>query len=101
MIFMITIWYPPNKAMDMAKLYLKQPREIPYVTKWRVFNASGGLNGMKQYHLIYTERGKGEEAGAEISKYFVPFINIEGFRIQTETVTGVSDSYQLVGMKWE
>lgn len=98
---MATVWYPPNKAMEMAKLYLKSPRKIPYVTKWRVYNGSGGLDGMKQYHLIYTERGKGEEAGVEISKFFLPFIEIEGFRIQIETLTGVSDSYQLVGMKWE
>ncbi len=101
MIIMLTIWYPPNKSIDVAKLYLKRPREIPHVTKWRVFNTSGGINGLKQYHLIYTERGKGEEAFEEIMKYFVPFLEIEGFRYQTESLMGVSDSYKLVGMKWE
>ena len=45
-------FYPPDKAPDMAKLYLKQPRDIPFVTKWRAFNAAGGLKGNKQYHLI-------------------------------------------------
>ena len=98
---MITIWCPPNKAIDMAKLYLKQPREIPYVNKWRIFNTPGGLDGIKQYHLIYTERGKGEEAGMELTKYFTPFINIEGFRYQFEVLSGVSDSYESIGMKWE
>ena len=77
---MITLWYPPDKTSDMAKLILKQPREVPYVTKWRVFNTSGGLDGLKAYHLIYTERGKAEEAMAELNKYFIPFLNIEGFR---------------------
>jgi len=98
---MLTIWYPPHKASDMAKLYLKQPREIPFVTKWRVFNTTGGLEGVKQYHLIYTERGKMEEAMGELNKYFIPFINIEGFRYLVESLMGVSDSYALMGMKWD
>lgn len=97
---MITIWYPPNKSADIAKLYIKQPREIPYVTKWRAFNTTGGKDGMKQYHVIYTERGKAEEAGLELNKYFLPFAQIEGFNIQFEGLLGVSDSYKLLGMNW-
>ena len=100
-IYMMTVWYPPHKTPEMAKLYLKQPRDIKFVKKWRVFNTSGGLDGMKGYHLIYTEKGKMEEAGAELNKYFMPFLNIEGFRILIEPLMGVSDSYALLGMKWE
>jgi hypothetical protein len=99
---MLTVWYPPNKSTDLAKLYLKQPRDIPFITKWRVFNTyAGGLKGGKQYHLIYTERGKMEEAGGELNKFFIPFLNIEGFRILFEPLMGVSDSMTLLGMKWE
>ena len=98
---MLTVWYPPHKASDMAKLYLKQPREIPFVTKWRVFNTTGGLEGVKQYHLIYTERGKAEEAMGELNKYFMPFLTIEGFRYLVEPLMGVSDGYALLGMKWD
>lgn len=101
MLLMITTWYPPERAMDMAKLYLKQPREIPHVAKWRIYNTTAGRDGMKQYHVIYTERGKGEEAGMALNKYFLPFAQIEGFRIQFETLLGVSDSYNAIGMKWE
>lgn len=101
-IILITIWSPPHKGMDMAKLYLKQPRTVPYVTKWRIFNTSGGLDGSKQYHLIYTERGKGEEASIELAKYFLPFMNeIEGLRWQSESLLGVSETYAIAGMKWE
>lgn len=99
-IFMVTIWFPPNKAADIAKLYLKQPREIPYVTKWRAFNTTGGKDGMKQYHVIYTERGKVEEASLELNKYYLPFAQIEGFNILIESLIGVSDSMKLLGMNW-
>ena len=100
-IYMLTVWYPPHKASDMAKLYFKQPREIPFVTKWRVFNTTGGLEGVKQYHVIYTERGKMEEALGELNKYFMPFINIEGFRYLVEPLMGVSDGMALFGIKWD
>ncbi len=98
---MVTVWYPPDKNADMVKIYLKQPREIPFISKWRVFNTSGGINGIKQYHLIYTERGKAEEAMGEINKYFLPCFNIEGFRYLAEPLMGVSDSYAMMGLKWE
>ena len=100
-IYMMTVWYPPHKASEIAKLYFKQPRGVPFITKWRVFNTQGGLDGVKQYHLFYTERGKAEEAMGEISKYFVPFLNIKGFRYLVEPLMGVSDGYALLGMKWE
>jgi len=98
---MLTMWYPPHKASEITKLYLKQPRDIKFVTKWRAFNTAGGLDGVKQYHLIYTERGKMEEASVELYKYFMPFLNIEGFRYLIEPLMGVSDSVSLLGMKWE
>jgi hypothetical protein len=101
MIVMVTIHYPNHKSNEMAKLILKQPREIPYVKKWRVFNTYAGKDGMKAYHLIYTEREKAEDAFMEIGKYFLPFHQIEGFNIQSEVLIGVSDSYNLIGMKWD
>ena len=101
MIYMVTACYPNNKTIEMAKLILKQPKEIPYVKKWRVFNTFAGTDGLKQYHLIYTEKEKAEDCFMAISKYFVPFNQIEGFTIQIEPLIGVSDSYNLIGMKWE
>ncbi|MFX1378663.1 MAG: hypothetical protein ACFFA4_06180 [Promethearchaeota archaeon] len=101
-ILLITTWYPPNKTIDVAKMILKQPREIPNVTKWRVFNTTDGKDGMKQYHLIYTERGKLEEASMAVYKYFFPFVSqVEGYYMKIESLVGVSDSYKMVGMKWE
>lgn len=98
---MVTTWYPNTKSADVAKKYLQQSREIPFVTKWRVFNTPAGKDGMKQYHLIYTDRGKLEEAGEAIFKYFLPFtMEIEGYYITVENLMGVSDSYKLIGMKW-
>jgi hypothetical protein len=100
-VMMVTVWYPPHKSADIAKIYLKQPRDIPFVTKWRVFNATDGKNGMKQYHLLYTERGKLEEAQIEVSKYFLPVIQIEDVFMKVEGLIGVRDSYEMIGLEWK
>jgi len=97
---MVAVTYPNHQSIEVAKLYLKQPREIPYVKKWRIFNAYAGNDGVKQYHLIYTEKEKAEDAFMGIGKYFMPFNQIEGFRLQIESLLGVSDGYNLLGMKW-
>ena len=99
-VYMVTLWYAPHKATDVAKIFLKKPREIPFVTKWRAFSTPGGEKGVKQYHLIYTERGKAEEAMVELTKYFMPFLAIESFRYTMEGLMGVSDSMKMLGMEW-
>ncbi|MHA2225347.1 MAG: hypothetical protein ACXAC8_09095 [Candidatus Hodarchaeales archaeon] len=101
MIFLMTVWFPPNKAIDAAKLYLEQPREIPHIRKWQAFNTSGGMDGHKQYHLIMTERGKGDEGIQSITKYMMPLIEIEGLRYRVEVLMGITDSYKTIGMDWE
>jgi len=36
------------------------------------------------------------------TKYFFPFVSqIEGYYMNIESLVGVSDSYKMVGMKWE
>ncbi|HUW89572.1 MAG TPA: hypothetical protein VMV43_03560 [Candidatus Nanopelagicaceae bacterium] len=56
---------------------------------------------MKQYHLIFTKKEKVEDAFMEFGKYFLPFNQIQGYCIQSEALVGVSDSNNLLGMKWE
>ena len=101
MIFMVTMWFPPDKAIDVAKTFLKLPKKVPYIKKWRAFTTTGGNDGNKTYHLIYTERGKGEEAILEINKYLTPLSAIEGYRAQAEILIGTTDAYKSMGLKWE
>jgi hypothetical protein len=100
LIFLLTVWIPPNKALDTAKIYLEQPREIPHIRKWQVFNTTGGRDGNKQYHLIMTERGKGDEGLQALVKYMLPISDVEGVRTQIEVLMGVTDSYKLFEMDW-
>ena len=99
-VILITLWYAPHKATEVAKLFLKQPREVPFVSKWRSFTCAGGEKGVKQYHLIYTERGKLEDAMVGLTRYLMPFLAIESFTYIAEILMGVSDSMKMLGMEW-
>jgi hypothetical protein len=101
MIFLLTVWIPPNKAMETAKIYLEQAREIPHIRKWQVFNTTGGTHGNKQYHLIMTERGEGDEGLQAVMKYMIPVTDVDGVRTQVEVLMGVTDSYKMFGMEWD
>ncbi|MFX0174455.1 MAG: hypothetical protein ACFE9L_21460 [Candidatus Hodarchaeota archaeon] len=101
MIFLLTVWIPPDKALETAKIYLEQPRVIPHIRKLNVFNTTGGEDGNKQYHLIMTERGKDDEGLQSIFKFMIPITNVEGVCIQIEVLMGVTDSYKLFGMDWD
>ncbi len=102
MIFMLTVWFPPTQSTAVANIYIDRPREIPFIRKWQVFNTGGGKKGNKQYHLIMSEKGKGDEALIEINKYMLPLANkIEGLRTKIEVLMGVTDSMKLFGMEWE
>jgi hypothetical protein len=102
MIYLFTVWMPPNKQIEAAKIYLELPREVPHIRKWRVFNTTGGKDGNKQYHLVYTEKGKGDEALQALVSYFMPLTTkIEGIRTRVEVLMGVTDSYKALGMSWE
>ncbi|MFW9855275.1 MAG: hypothetical protein ACFFFG_09440 [Candidatus Thorarchaeota archaeon] len=102
MIFLLTVWFPPSQSNAVAKIYFERPREIPHIRKWQAFNTSGGKKGHKQYHLIMTERGKGDDALIEINKYMMPLTNkIEGLRTKIEVLMGVTDSMNLLGIDWE
>ncbi len=101
-ILLINKHHQPHTTIAVAKMLIKQPRAIPHVTQWRLYNTAAGKDGMKQYHLIYTERGKLEEASMAVYKYFFPFTTqVEGYNMIVETLIGVSDSYKMIGMKWE
>lgn len=69
--------------------------------KWRIFNTYAENSSMKQYHLIFTKKEKVEDAFMEFGKYSLPFNQIQGYCIQSEALVGVSDSNNLLGMKWE
>lgn len=99
MIFMGTQWIPHNKTEQWAKIFLKVTKNPlpPSIRKWQSFSSSDGENGIKGYNLIFSEKGKADEAVVEITRMIVPFWEIEGYRWKLEPLLGISDSLKALG----
>jgi hypothetical protein len=99
MIFMGTQWIPHNKAEEFSKIFSKVINNpIPScIKKWQTFSSGDGENGMKGVNIIYSEKGKGDEALIEITKIIAPFWEIEGYRWKLEPLMSVSDSMKVMG----
>ncbi|NVM01247.1 MAG: hypothetical protein HWN67_02850 [Candidatus Helarchaeota archaeon] len=94
MIFMLTIWIPPDKGKEAMEKSMKiisagMPK---FIKKWQIYTTNDGLNGTKAYELIFTEKGRADEALLEISKVIVPLAEIEGTRYKLETLFGMKDT---------
>ncbi|MFX0141390.1 MAG: hypothetical protein ACFFDN_47570 [Candidatus Hodarchaeota archaeon] len=68
------------------------------IKKWEVYGTFDGLNGLKSYHLIKTDREKTEEALMEVSKLFAPAYMIDGLNFRVEVLSGVKGAAEF--MKW-
>ena len=101
MIFMGTQWIPHSKTEDWARIFLKvnQNPFPPCIKKWQVYTSADGEDGIKGINLIFTDRGKADEALVEISKVILPFWEIEGYRWKLEPLFGIQDSLRVLGKK--
>jgi hypothetical protein len=99
MIFMGTQWIPYNKTEEWSKIFLMvSANPLPScIKKWQTFSCNDGEKGIKGYNLIFTEKGKVDEAVTEITKVISPFWEIEGYGWRLEPLMGVSDSMKVLG----
>jgi hypothetical protein len=96
-----TQWIPHDKTEEWAKIFLKV-NQNPFpscITKWQTFTSADGENGIKGINIIYTERGKADEALVEISKVILPFWEIKGYRWKLEPMFGISDTLKVIGKR--
>ena len=98
MIFLVTQWVPAHKSLELAEKFFKiggKPLP-PVIKKWNIFGTDDGVNGLKTYHLIKTEKDKGDEAMNLIRELMVPFFTIEGVTIRIEILYGMQETARLM-----
>ena len=98
MIFMLTVWHPPGKAKEVLNKFQKVTEKgIPKsIRKWQIYTVADGLDGVKAYELIFTEKGQADEALVEIHKMLLPFAEVEGYRYKIEPLLGMKDTVKLI-----
>ena len=93
MIFMVTTWYPGDKAKKLIEAFKQAPKVPDFIKKWQIFGASDGSKGYKAYNIIYVEEKASDEAAIFITKmqqYYTE--NVEGYAWKIEPVMGMKDS---------
>ena len=98
MILMGIYTMPYDKTEEWKKCVLDLAANPPTagIKKWQTFTCSDEF-GYKGYNLIFTEKGKGDEALLEITRTMVPFTRIEGSTWKLEPLLTVPDSLKLMG----
>ncbi len=100
MIFMGTYTMPCNETEECMKCISDlTANPLPScIKKWQTFTFSD-VDGYKSYNLIFTEKGKVDEAFFEITKLIFPFCQIEGSSWKLEPLMTVTDTLKVLEKK--
>ena len=97
MIFMGTYTMPSSKTDEWVKCMSDMAEnQIPScIKKWHTYTCYDE-DGSKGYNLIFTEKGKVDEALIEINKLMFPFLQIEGSSWKLEPLMRVTEAFELL-----
>jgi len=101
-LILLTTWGPLGKAEEVAKIYL-EVRKTPIdrsimkrVVPMGIRMTEGGLRNISIYEA---KPGKVAEALADLAKRVLPFGEIEGYKIEMETLLSGTEAMPLLGLK--
>ena len=96
MLILATLTYPATSVMAMGKAAVESlKREVPHVNRLSVQVTYGG-DGLKAYNLYELEKGYEDEASRTLFENFVPFYNIDGFKLNLEMVLPVAEALPMI-----
>ena len=97
MIFMGTYTMPSDMTDEWVKCMSDMAEnQIPScIKKWQTYTCYGE-EGSKGYNLIFTEKGKVDEAFIEINKIMFPFLQIEGSTWKLEPLSRITEAFELL-----
>ena len=101
-LIMVTTWYPPDKATEVAKKFLEVIQKYPHESfeKPLVLGAVSTVkDGIKVISITEVEKGKYEEALNLTSKRLVEYMGIEGYRCEIDTLLTVEEAMPLIGLE--
>ncbi|MFX1339331.1 MAG: hypothetical protein ACFFDK_12035 [Promethearchaeota archaeon] len=99
---LITSLYPLGKAEEVAKAYLevrKTPLDRNLAKRVVPLAVRMTKEGIKVIAVYEVKPGKAEEALADLSKRVLPFGEVEGYKLEVETLLSGSEALSLLGLK--
>ena len=101
-LIMVTSWYPPDKATEVAKKYIEVMQKIPddpSIGKPLVpVGVSADKDGINVIAITEVRKGKYEEALNRTNRRMVMFFGIEGYRYEIKTLLTLEEAMPLIGL---
>jgi len=98
MIYMVSTTFPLKSSADVGKTFVEAMAESqPYLNEIGIWINFGG-DGIKSVAIHEVEKGHEDEAYKALTEYFTQFYNIEGFKVNIETVLKPEDALPLIGI---
>jgi hypothetical protein len=101
MFLVTTVIYPPDKSIVAAEKFIEvTARELPpFLKRFQVLGDSRMDKGMKVLSIYEADDSRIKESIIELTKIYVQFNNIEGFRYEIEPMLTVKEALAVLGMK--
>ena len=99
---MVTSWYPPDKAIEVAKKFLEGMQKFPQESFEKplvLAGVSSVKDGIRGITITEVEKGKYEEALSLEAKRLVEYMSIEGYKFKMETLMTIEEAMPLVGLE--
>jgi len=102
-LIMVTSWYPPTKATEVAKKYIEVMQKIPedpsIAEPLVTVGVSSGKDGIEVISIGDVRKGKYEQALNLTARRMVMFFGIEGYRYEIKTLLTLEEAMPLIGLK--
>jgi hypothetical protein len=101
MFLVTTVVYPPDKSIIVAEKFIEvMAKELPpFIMRLHVLGDSRMDEGVKVLSVFEVEDTRIKDGIIELTKMYVKFNGIEGFRYEIETMLTAQESLAALGMK--
>ena len=101
MFLVTTVIYPPDKSIVAAEKFIEvTAKELPpFLKRLQVLGDSRMDKGMKVLSIYEADDARIKESIIELTKIYVQFNGIEGFRYEIEPMLTAKEALAVLGMK--
>ena len=101
MFLVTTVVYPPDKSIIAAEKFIEvTAKELPpFLKRLQILGDSRMDKGMKVLWIYEADDARIKESIIELTKMYVQFNGIEGFRYEIEPMLTVKEALAVLGMK--
>jgi hypothetical protein len=101
MFLVTTVVYPPDKSIIAAEKFIEvTAKELPpFLKRLQILGDSRMDKGMKVLSIYEADDARIKESIIELTKMYVQFNGIEGFRYEIEPMLTVKEALAVLGMK--